>query len=409
MSLTAIQRMAEERLGLEVESLGTSALAKAVAERREALGHLEPHAYLERVSRHPEEFQALTEHLVVSETWFYRGGGLFDSVARRAGELIACDRVFRALCLPCSSGEEPYSLAIALTEAGLPPVRWQIDAVDVSPRAIAAAERAEYQDFAFRNCPEWLRERYFQTTARGWKLSSEVRERVRFRVGNALDPQPWNPPGYDLILCRNLLIYLTPGARRRVIDQLTQCLVWDGWIGVGHAEPSIFADTQFKPVGPIEHFLFTRSPEAVHPEPPVGSTKIAPQVVRPIAQALQARALVVPKQGAAVQPPKAGSPSLPLARQLADEGQLTQAVAECRRVLAVAGPSVEAYLLLGLIHQARGETEPASDHFRKALYLDPTNVEVLTHAMLLSEAAGRSDQAEAFRSRLTQATTGDQS
>ncbi len=395
MSLDAIRRLAEERLGLDAGSLGTSVFEKAVTDRCRATGMADARAYAEHLQRDPDEFSALAEHLVVGETWFYRGGRLFEFLARRAESIVARGQTFRALCLPCSSGEEPYSLAIALLEANLNS-NWEIDAIDVSPRAIAAALRAEYRDFSFRQCPAWVRGRYFQATATCWELSRAVRERVRFRIGNVLDEPPANPARYDLILCRNLLIYLTPDARRRAMDHLMQMLAPDGLIGVGHAEPSVFAGRSFEPVGPSEYVLFGRATETVKPIPrfepplpaPISSPKpAAPFVAKPIR----------------VEPPKVEAPSLARARQLADSGHLAAATAECQGVLASAGPSAEAYVLLGVIHQASGETAPAADAFRRALYLDPHHAGALAHSMLLSEAAGRTDQAESFRVRLARA------
>ncbi|QEL13537.1 CheR family methyltransferase [Limnoglobus roseus] len=405
MSLDAIRRVVEDRLGFDAEALGESVLGTAVTERRKAVGVADLSSYADRLKRDAQEFQALAELLVVSETWFYRGGEVFPYLARRVAAVIGTGRVFRALCVPCSSGEEPYSLAIALSEANLPPAGWEIDAVDVSPRAVAAARLAEYREFSFRQCPAWVRDRYFQRTERGWDLSREVRERVRFRVGNVLATPPTNPPGYDLILCRNLLIYLTPNARQRVVDGLTAQLVPDGWIGVGHAEPSAFAGRPFRPVGPAEHFLFSRSAVGANAVPRIEPSKLPVPVSAPLPPTCPSPRPV--SNPTPPEPPKAEGPNLACARCLADAGQLAQAIAECQSVLGTAGPSVDAYLLLGVLHQARGELGLASDTFRRALYLDPNHAEALTHAMLLSEAAGRLEQADSFRARLARVAAGD--
>ncbi len=399
MSLDAIRREVKDRLGFDADSLGESGLRTAVEERRTAIGCADLLSYANRLKQDAQEFQVLAELLVVTETWFYRGGDLFPFLARRVASVIGSGRVCRVLCVPCSSGEEPYSLVIALTEANLSPTGWEIDAIDVSPRAVAAARLAEYREFSFRRCPAWVRDRYFYRTERGWGLSHAVRESVRFRVGNALDTPPTNAPAYDLILCRNLLIYLTPNARQRVIDGLTAQLAPDGWLGVGHAEPSVLAGRSFRPVGPAEHFLFSRSPVDV---------VVAPRIEPPKVPALPLPS--VPPPPAVLSPiPAAEIPNLPRARQLADVGQLAEAIAECQSLLGTAGPSVDVYLLLGVLHQARGELGQASDTFRRVLYLDPNHAEALTHAMLLSEAAGRPEQADSFRTRLARVTSGDRS
>jgi chemotaxis protein methyltransferase WspC len=98
-------------------------------------------------------------------------------------------------------------------------------------------------------------------------------------------------------------------------------------------------------------------------------------------------------------PPPAEN-ALTQARRLADAGRLDDALAECRGHLAEAGPSAEAYSLLGVIQQARGDGAAAADALRRALYLDPDHREALTHAMLLAAGRGDAGQAEALRERL---------
>lgn len=404
MSLQAIRRIAEERLGLDVESLGIAAFMTAVEAARRTSGETDWSRYAERLQRDPIAFETFAEHLVVNETWFYRGGTLFEFLARRAVSIISSGKSFRALCLPCSSGEEPYSLAIALIEANVLQ-NWEIDGVDVSPRAIAAARQAVYRDFSFRQCPAWVRERYFRAVPAGWELNRDVRDRVRFRVGNVLD----TPTGasYDLILCRNLLIYLTPAARRSAIENLVKQLAPDGWIGVGHAEPSVFADRAFEPVGPAEYFLYFPTPHTVAPSP--GGESSIPRPV-PLFPSTPPTPSAVSRANSTKPPPThvpaQEAPSLERARGLANAGNLSQALALCRDVITRTGPSADAFALLGVLLQASGETTQAADALRRALYLDPEHAEALAHSMLMNEAAGRSDQANSFRARL--ARTGGQ-
>lgn len=253
MNLGPVADLLARRIGLDPASLGAAALPAAVAEGMRALGLTDPVAYAGALADRPEAFDALADRLVVAETWFFRGGGLFAELARQvAGWQPApqAGRPFRALSLPCSSGEEPYSLAIALLEAGVPPERWTVDGIDLSPRLIEAARRGEYREFSFRQTDPALRERYFRPVGDRWELSARVRGLVRFRVGNllgsALAADVSGP--YDLVLCRNLLIYLTPAARRQALDALQRLLTRGGLLAVGHAEPQALAGGPFRRV-----------------------------------------------------------------------------------------------------------------------------------------------------------------
>src|SRR5262249_53779893 len=132
MNLAPILDLLRARTGLDPAALGPHAVASAVAGRLAELG-LEAGAYAGRLAGDPAEFGGLVDAVVVPETWFFRGGELFGRLAglarfetaRRPGA------TFRALSLPCSTGEEPYSLAIALAEAGVPPPRYWIDGIDL--------------------------------------------------------------------------------------------------------------------------------------------------------------------------------------------------------------------------------------------------------------------------------------
>lgn len=390
MKLDAIAALLERRIGLDPASLGPSALPDAVAERVRLTGVTDAAGYATLLDARPEEFAALVDKLLVPETWFFRGGGLFAELARLVAAALPTGRAFRALSLPCSTGEEPYSLAIALLEAGVPQNRWAIDGVDLSPRHLEAARRGVYRELSFRQTEPRLRDRYFRPTADGWQLEASVLGSVRFRTGNVLEPP--GADAYDLILCRNLLIYLTPAARSRALDALVALLPLGGLLAVGHAEPPALAGRGFGRVGPESHFLFRRE------APPPASAR---PVVRPRAVA---RAPLPPLP--VPPPPVAAEEPLVSARRLADAGRLEDALAACRSHLKSVAPTAPAYNLLGAIQQARGDATAADDAFRKALYLDPDDRDALTHALLLADRTGDADRATALRERLNRPRPG---
>jgi chemotaxis protein methyltransferase WspC len=393
MNLDPVVELLGRRIGLDAASLGPHALGAAVAERMRAAGLTDPAAYAGLLAGSAEELEALVEWLVVPETWFFRGG-LFGELARVAA---GSPRPFRALSVPCSSGEEPYSLAIALLEAGYPG-RWAIDGIDLSPRLLGQARRGVYREFSFRQTDPGLRARYFRPAAGGWELDGRVRAGVRFRAGNLADPAllAGESGVYDLILCRNLLIYLTAGARSRALDTLTRLLAPGGLLAVGHAEPQMLAGRPFARAGAEPYFLFRHEPAGTHPR--------APERLPPPPPA-------APPMAGKLQPPTPAAPApaggvLDRARELADAGRLDEALAQCRAHLGGGMPSADAYSLLGVIHQARGETGAAADAFRKALYLDPDHREALVHAMLLSAQRGDADRAAVLRRRLARVAPG---
>ncbi|HEY4310576.1 MAG TPA: CheR family methyltransferase [Pirellulales bacterium] len=426
MNLDAITGLLRKRIGLDPESLGPSVVPSAVALRQRALGIAELSDYAGRLQNSAQEFEALVNELVVCETWFFRGGELFSYLAARikdAARNRSLTRPFRVLCVPCCTGEEPYSLSIALTELQVPRKAWHIDACDINERFLARARKGHYTDFSFRQTEPDLRERYFHSVDGGWELDESIRSTVDFHCANLVEPGFLHGAArYDLIFCRNLFIYLHDAARQQVIGVLDRLLASDGLIAMGHAEPLSSLDRRFRHVGPDGCFLYARegvsaadSPAkpALAPLPAANyATREAVATKSPASRqdaGRRAKAAVSPRPAAKRTTPTvpteiAGDP-LTTARQHADAGRLDEAWADCQALLTKSGPTADLFTLLGIIQQARHD-KGAKQYFEKALYLDPDHGDSLLHLMLLCEQQGAHSQAAALRSRLERATQG---
>ena len=169
------------------------------------------------------------------------------------------------LSIPCGCGEEPYSIAITLRDLGLAPGSFHIDAVDVSARHLAAAERGVYRANSFRGKDLAFRNRYFRpgAHAQDFTLDASVRASVRFTRGNLLDPGLLSGhPAYDIIFCRNVLIYFDAASRRRALATLDRLLGDAGLLFVGHAERIAVDDPRFEPYGDNADFTLGRAREA---------------------------------------------------------------------------------------------------------------------------------------------------
>jgi chemotaxis protein methyltransferase WspC len=242
--------------GIDPDSLGHDFLSRALTERVHALqcdGERLPsaarapvttealRAYWARLHACADERRALIELFVVPETWFFRDGAAFAALARRAAERVACapGRVIRVLSAPCSTGEEPYSAAMALLDAGLDPASFAIDALDLSARAIEHARAGCYGRNAFRGTQTAFRTRFFTPTADGWLLDEQVRSRVQFRQANLMEACADTGVRYDFVFCRNVLIYFDRDAQDRAIRQLASRLADDGMLFVGPAETGV--------------------------------------------------------------------------------------------------------------------------------------------------------------------------
>lgn len=424
MNLDPVLDVLRRRTGLDPVLLGDQAVHTAITTRLSTQG-LDPASYALRLGSQPEEFARLIEDIVVPETWFLRGGSLFASLAAHIAAVTRTTGVpFRVLSLPCSTGEEPYSLALALAESGLPATSCRIDGIDLSSRAIAAARRGIYSELSFRQLSPALRSRYFRTVGEGWEIDPDLRQRVRYQTGNLLDPGllvPGKP--YDLVLCRNLFIYLTPAARRQGVEALVQLVAPGGLLALGHAEALPVEEKRFERTLLEGHLLYRKktltAPAALSPgdraagSMPVTrsrsvSSRVEPDKRRgPPPPPLPSPSPVPQSGGEKPPPPAVIEELLPRARILADLGQYDEAVALVRQAQQRSAPSAELYTLLGMIHQARHDHAEAGRCFRQALYLEPDHKEAIVHLMLLYQLQGAAPRVAALRRHLERLSAAD--
>jgi chemotaxis protein methyltransferase WspC len=411
MALNDFEQLLKASIGLDAGSVGESCIERAVQERLSACALPDRHAYWERVRSSGTELQALIEEVIVPETWFFRDREAFALLASIGHEKWlrgSADGVLRLLSLPSSTGEEPYSMSMALLDTGVPADRFRIDAVDVSARAIAQAERAVYGRNSFRGQDLTFRDRHFEATALGYRPSDSVRRQVRFRQGNLLAADFL--PGldlYDVIFCRNLLIYFDRATQDRAVIVLQRLLTSNGTLFVAPSETGLLLCHDFVSAKIPLAFAFGKSDAGCRDPKPTA---------RPVRRSTPFRVATPPgrREGppatreklTAAPPPipstdrRAGMQAgLDEAVRLANQGSLVEAATCCEQHVQRYGPSANAFHLLGLVRDAAGNPTDASKYYRKALYLDPEHHDTLVHFAFLVEQQGDRAGAQVLRNR----------
>jgi len=396
-------RFLRERIGLDVESVGAPMVERALRQRCLAVGAVDLDHYWLRLQKLADEQQALIEAVIVPETWFFRYPESFTALAslahKRLAELAGA-RPLRLLSLPCSTGEEPYSLAMALLDAGIAPGAFLIDGMDISPSSVTKAGQAVYGRNAFRGSDLGFRERYFDALDEGHRLHGRVQQQVSLQVGNVLDPALASRDGlYDFVFCRNLLIYFDVPTQQRVFEVLKRLLHPQGVLFIGPAEGSLLARLGMRPLGIAQSFAYVRqeggnAPLAVAPVQPARrtvpplATAGYPPPGAPLPRPLRVLPMA-PKPAPAREHAREGASELlaSIAR-LANAGASEQARAECQRYLGQFAPSAQVYYWLGLLSDTEGDAQQALTHYRKALYLEPQHPEALVHLAALLASQG---------------------
>ena len=416
MTQEAIEALLREKIGLEANSLGSSTIARSIRQRMLDSGLPDMQTYLLRLRTSTQELEALIENIIVPETWFFRDKQpfVFLSLYVMKEWLPAHpNSVFRVLSVPCSTGEEPYSIAITLLETGLTAKKIHIDAVDISNQSLLKARHAIYERNSFRGNNNEFRKIYFRPLKESYQLCESIKCLVNFIHGNLFDTTFMiGQASYDAIFCRNLLIYCDHLARERAIKVIERLLSSKGLLFVGSAETGQLQNSQFIS---IQHPLAFAYRKAVEPSP-----NLTKDIFN--AEKYQSKSMTTP---AAITPLVKSAPNLAVnlsskevssrlnretrhtqeslletARNLANLGHLNEATSLCETYLSQNPASAEAYFLLGEVRQAAGKEEGAEECFYKAIYLQPNHYEALTHLALLKEQRGDRAGAAVIRQRI---------
>lgn len=255
--LKLLTDLIQDRFGITFQGIREEILTRRLQPRLRELHLDSARAYYEHLRFHPQreaEFGRLAVMVTNNETYFFRETQQFDIIVNhvlpeRRSSLQG--RPLRILSAGCSSGEEPYSLAITLHNAGLPiaGIGWEIDGCDLNSDRIARARQAVYEETSLRACDAGVRTRYFTESQKRFRLKDRYRNGVRFFQSNLLEPNgqfAW--ASYDVVLCRNLLIYFSESAFNSLIGLFARCLLPGGYLFLGHSESLIDRTTQFQPV-----------------------------------------------------------------------------------------------------------------------------------------------------------------
>ncbi|WP_366301099.1 CheR family methyltransferase [Pseudomonas atacamensis] len=398
----------KERIGLDVASVGAAIIERAVRQRTTLSQAAHADEYWQLLQGSRDEQQALIEAVIVPETWFFRYPESFATLGKLARQRLAelnNMRALRILSLPCSTGEEPYSIAMALLDAGLKPHQFKVDGMDISPLSVDKARRAVYGKNSFRGQDLQFRDRHFMPEQDGHRVNEYVREQVRWQVGNVLDPTLLaSEPAFDFVFCRNLLIYFDQSTQKQVFEVLKRLTHVDGVLFIGPAEGSLLGRLGMRSIGIPQSFAFSRHSEP-HPEPLPTPKPVAVPVSQPLRSAPPAP--VRNRPFAAVTPlpvtKKTANPDaatlLAQIAALANEGKSAEARAACEHYLRSHEPVAQVFYWLGLLSDVACLSLEAQGFYRKALYLEPQHPEALMHLAALLQAQGDTAGARRLQER----------
>jgi chemotaxis protein methyltransferase CheR len=368
---------------------------------------------------------ALIEAAVVGETYFFRHPEQLEAVRDVLLPPAPRDRPLRIWSAGCATGEEPYSLAMMLRDAGRASCRDRILGTDVSARALAVAAEGSYGAWSLRRLDPSARARHFEGEPPLVRVRDEVRALVELRRHNLYsDPAPQG--AFDLVVCRNVLIYFDPDTAREIASRLLEAVAPGGILLLGPVEVPVAERLVAERIEVGGTTLMRRLPAGERvPSKPVrararragGSTPTPTSTSTPTPTPTSAGGLRLQASGLSNSPfgrelpmpddrgRTPDSPRFEEARDAARRGEIEFAEQLAREV-AERHMCPESYLLLAMAADARGDLGGAIDALRRALYLDPGLA--MAHAALvpLYARTGRHDEAARARRNALEAVAG---
>jgi chemotaxis protein methyltransferase CheR len=390
-TLSRVEDVLREASGLTLTASVRRSLGTALVRAAEARKLTTPVFLKSLLAREPLAVDTFIEYAVIGETYFFRHPEHLRELTRVT---VARGGPVRIWSAGCATGEEPYSITMALLAANVPVENIQVLATDISARSLSRARVGTYSPWSVRRVEPAMEKRFLTAHAGGMSVCSQARQPVEFRRLNLVsDLAPVS--NQDAVFCRNVLIYFPPELVRQVLAKLVGALAPGGLLFLSPAEVPL-ANGLGLEMFDVEGTPVLRRP-LVPLEPPKEPTaaqilarwKLEAPVAR-IAPAAPLARLPLVQNALKVVPPAPPPPSrveapaeddaMRQALVAAREGHYERAEALARDAARKMVP--EAYLLLAMVAETRGDLNGAVDCVRKALYLEPQLA--LGHATLVT-------------------------
>lgn len=398
--LERFQTVVMNRLGLSFDESRLGFLENIL---RSNAGREPLTSYLHRLESDPSPamLDALARELTVTETYFFRHSEQLKGFAEVAlPDRAALGRRVSLLSAGCSSGEEPYTLGILSQGTAV-----SLQAFDLNPAALERARLACYSPWSLRETPPEIQRRWFTQNGRDLCLDPAIKSLVRFEKRNLMeeDPDFWRPGSFDIIFCRNVLMYFPPERARGVVERIARSLSPGGYLFLGYAENLRGLSQDFHLCQAHEAFFYQRkdalvrstTPPILDLSPVVEESQSWVEVIGAASEriaALSERARQVPPDtglrlsraqdllrqerfGDALEQirdlPEDPDVSLLRAVLLSHSGDLNQAEEICRQMLEQDELTAGAHYVLALCREAAGDRQSAVTHNQMAGHLDP--------------------------------------
>ena len=424
--LDAICSHITERSGIGFDERKREQLARIVKARCEALGVNHAGTYyglLRAGSEMGSEFNTLMDMLTIQESFFFRHKAQFDALRQVCLPPLlkkkGLNRRINIWSAGCANGEEVYSIAMIVRDLipNQPEDRVFIKGTDISERALRSAGEGVYSKRAVRGIPPDYLTRYFTREGDRFALGPEIKGMVAFEWVN-LAEAPFSldaMPVWDIIFCRNVIIYFTKSHSRRLMRNFYASLAEGGFLFAGSSETMRYLNEDFVPIRMEDAFIYQKPPAGAKSAPPRRTTP--PKDSTACYPAVRVKGKKDPPSAQRTRPPSLPAPApaltqgnasmkerkktetapvdarLSLAATLADKGETMDAVALIDDIIRQDPLHVKAYFMLAMISRNTGDPEQAAQYLKKVIYLEPDNPLARLHLADIFKESSRVEHA----------------
>ncbi|WP_130471035.1 CheR family methyltransferase [Candidatus Magnetaquicoccus inordinatus] len=357
-----------------------------------------------------EQLQIMARYLTIGESYFFRDEKNFERLIKTILPplLHQAKTPLTVWSAGCSTGEEPYTMAIMLAMHGLAESDVRIIASDVNPDALSRAVLGRYTSWSFRHALPEVQKRFFQRTPDNqWQICDSIRSRVCFLPINLVEnnyPAPLDQPqSVAVIFCRNVLMYFSPGHREQIVGQLAARLHEGGWLIVSPSEAALIRHRQLLVRQAAEPNLFYKNslgeslPLKRYTPAPSAPTHSAASSSwsRPSSAAARRTPVSHSRELQSAPVVSSGRDALLLeAEQLFLANRLSESADLLERQREESAPSLARTLLLARIQANLGRLEQAEKNYRQAIAQDRLQAEYYYQLAMILLAKGERDEAE---------------
>ena len=361
-----------------------------------------------------EEYRFWANELTINETYFFRDEGQWETIREKViPEILRANahtKNFNAISLGSSSGEEPYTLAMIIQYyfKGLPGWRVNIEATDIKDELLTKAREGKYTERSVRGVARELADLYLRGSMNAYTLTDDIRRMVTFYYHNILDlPEKLQHKQYDLIFCRNVIIYFSRDVAVQVINGMSSILNPEGYLILGHSEGHLVSGLQVEPHFTSSAVVYKKKKvELVQPEREISAwygfkkktTTESTNGNRSSAGAVKSTESPAPP---ALQFPDA---LVEQAQKLIEQHQYEAAKEKLELAVKQLPMYTPAQYMLGILYQILDEPEKAFKQFERVIFLDPNHILATFQCAMMQQQQGNPEVSAKLYRKILQLT-----